>query len=48
MSSGFLGAIEKVGNRLPDPVVIFVWMIVALFGWLGLRSQSRRFFIGKR
>lgn len=31
LSSGFLGAIEKVGNRLPDPVVIFVWMIVALF-----------------
>ncbi|WP_304711851.1 AbgT family transporter [Phenylobacterium sp.] len=31
MSSGFLGAIEKVGNRLPDPVVIFIWMIAALF-----------------
>ena len=31
LSSGFLGAIEKVGNRLPDPVVIFVWMIAALF-----------------
>lgn len=31
MQSGVLGMIEKVGNRLPDPVVIFVWMIVALF-----------------
>ncbi|MDP2214948.1 AbgT family transporter [Phenylobacterium sp.] len=31
MKSGFLGMIEKVGNRLPDPVVIFVWMIAALF-----------------
>ena len=31
MQSGVLGVIEKVGNRLPDPVVIFVWMIAALF-----------------
>ncbi|MAK80737.1 AbgT family transporter [Phenylobacterium sp.] len=31
MQSGVLGMIEKVGNRLPDPVVIFVWMIAILF-----------------
>ncbi|MFC3079423.1 AbgT family transporter [Phenylobacterium terrae] len=24
---GFLSTIERVGNRLPDPVVIFLWMI---------------------
>lgn len=29
--SGFLGVVERVGNRLPDPVVIFVWMIAILF-----------------
>ncbi|MFN3513839.1 MAG: AbgT family transporter [Phenylobacterium sp.] len=28
---GFLNTIERVGNRLPDPIVIFVWMIAALF-----------------
>lgn len=28
---GFLGTIERVGNRLPDPVVIFVWMIGLVF-----------------
>ncbi|WP_333588133.1 AbgT family transporter, partial [Phenylobacterium sp.] len=29
--AGFLGVVERVGNKLPDPVVIFVWMIAALF-----------------
>lgn len=27
---GFLGFIEKVGNLLPDPVMIFVWLIAFL------------------
>jgi len=31
MGGGFLGAVERVGNRLPDPIVIFLWMIGALF-----------------
>jgi aminobenzoyl-glutamate transport protein len=26
-SKGFLGWVEKVGNLLPDPVMIFVWLI---------------------
>jgi aminobenzoyl-glutamate transport protein len=30
--AGFLGWVERVGNRLPDPVFIFVWLIVALIG----------------
>ena len=25
--NGFLGAVERLGNRLPDPVMIFVWLI---------------------
>lgn len=24
---GFLGWIERVGNRLPDPVVLFLWLV---------------------
>ena len=26
----FLDTVERVGNRLPDPVLIFVWLIVAV------------------
>lgn len=26
-NTGFLGAIERAGNRLPDPVFIFIWLI---------------------
>lgn len=29
-TKGILGAIERVGNRLPDPVFIFIWLIVIL------------------
>jgi len=29
--SGILGKIERAGNRLPDPIVIFLWLIAALF-----------------
>ena len=25
-----LDAVERVGNRLPDPVLIFLWLIVAV------------------
>jgi aminobenzoyl-glutamate transport protein len=31
-TKGFLGWIEKVGNHLPDPVMIFVWLILGLMG----------------
>ncbi|GGZ30088.1 AbgT family transporter [Asticcacaulis endophyticus] len=27
---GFLGLIERLGNKLPDPVMIFVWLILVL------------------
>jgi aminobenzoyl-glutamate transport protein len=27
---GFLGAIERLGNKLPDPIMIFVWLILFL------------------
>jgi aminobenzoyl-glutamate transport protein len=27
---GFLGLVERAGNLLPDPVMIFVWLILAL------------------
>lgn len=26
-TKGFLGAVERIGNLLPDPVMIFVWLI---------------------
>ena len=29
---GFLGAVEKLGNLLPEPVMIFVWLILGLMG----------------
>ena len=29
---GFLGAVERIGNGLPDPVFIFVYLIVGLIG----------------
>ncbi len=38
---GFLGFVERVGNKLPDPAMIFVWLIGALVvlsvlgQWLG-------------
>jgi aminobenzoyl-glutamate transport protein len=28
--NGILGAIERLGNKLPDPIMIFVWLILAL------------------
>ena len=28
--SGFLGWIERTGNKLPDPVFIFFWLIAAV------------------
>jgi len=29
-NSGFLGWVEKTGNRLPDPVFIFLYLIIIL------------------
>lgn len=29
---GFLGLVEKIGNLLPDPIMIFVWLIAVLMG----------------
>ncbi|MCT2559545.1 AbgT family transporter [Tsuneonella sp. YG55] len=46
---GFLGWVERVGNRLPDPVFIFVWLIAglvivsvlgALAGWSALHPTE--------
>jgi len=28
--TGFLGWVERTGNRLPDPVFIFFYLIIAL------------------
>ena len=27
---GFLGVVERVGNLLPDPTIIFLYLIIAL------------------
>lgn len=29
-AKGFLGVVERIGNLLPDPVMIFVWLILGL------------------
>ena len=29
-NKGFLGWVEKTGNRLPDPVFLFFYLIIAL------------------
>lgn len=36
-ASGFLGTVEKIGNKLPDPFWLFVIlaMIVAITSWIG-------------
>lgn len=44
-TKGLLNVIERAGNRLPDPVVIFVWLIAFLIvlsaaaSWMGLSVQ---------
>jgi aminobenzoyl-glutamate transport protein len=49
-SSGFLASIERFGNRLPDPVLIFVWLMLvvvvlsivgAAAGWQVVNPVSR-------
>jgi aminobenzoyl-glutamate transport protein len=46
---GFLDTVERIGNLLPDPVMIFVWLILALmllsaiassFGWSASLAYS--------
>jgi aminobenzoyl-glutamate transport protein len=46
---GFLGLVERLGNKLPDPVMIFVWLIAflmvlsaiaAALGWSASLSYS--------
>lgn len=34
--TGFLNGIERVGNKLPDPFMLFVYLaiIVMIFSWL--------------
>jgi aminobenzoyl-glutamate transport protein len=48
-TKGILGAIERFGNKLPDPVLIFLWLIIfvmalsvvgALMGWNALNPVS--------
>ena len=42
---GILGAIERVGNRLPDPVFLFGYLIIGLIAisvisaWLGVSAH---------
>lgn len=31
-TGGILGWVERQGNRLPDPVFIFIYLILALLG----------------
>ncbi|MEM6916698.1 MAG: AbgT family transporter, partial [Verrucomicrobiota bacterium] len=44
MQKGFLGFVERTGNRLPDPVFIFVYLIVLLLvisvvcAWAGVSA----------
>ena len=46
---GFLGWVERTGNKLPDPVFIFLWLIAALivisvlaslFGWSAIHPAE--------
>lgn len=48
---GILGAIERFGNKLPDPVFIFLWLIIfvmalsivgALMGWSAVNPVNDR------
>lgn len=39
MMSGFLNAIEKAGNRLPEPALIFFYFLLAVMGLSALLSQ---------
>ena len=48
-TTGFIGAVERIGNRLPDPVFIFVWLtgllmlVSVIAAVLGLQSHSSGF-----
>ena len=51
--SRMLDAIERLGNRLPDPVLIFVWLIVAVIvlsvvgaaaGWQAVNPVTQQTF----
>jgi aminobenzoyl-glutamate transport protein len=41
-SSGFLGAVEKIGNKVPHPVMMFLYLIIgvivlsAILAWMGV------------
>ena len=43
---GFLDAVERFGDRLPDPVFIFVWLIgilmviSAVAAWVGMSAVN--------
>jgi aminobenzoyl-glutamate transport protein len=46
----FLDTVERIGNRLPDPVLIFLWLIVAVIalsavgaaaGWVALNPVTK-------
>jgi aminobenzoyl-glutamate transport protein len=50
-TKGILGAIERFGNKLPDPVLIFAWLIAflmilsvvgALLGWNALNPVTQK------
>jgi len=37
---GFLATIERIGNKLPDPVMLFVWLIALLMALSALGAAS--------
>jgi aminobenzoyl-glutamate transport protein len=50
-SSGFLARVERAGNRLPDPVMIFVWLMLGVIvisvigaaaGWQAVNPVSQQ------
>ena len=55
-NKGFLGAVERVGNRLPDPVFLFLWLILGLIvlsivgsslGWSALNPVTGDILVAK-
>ncbi|MCX7865334.1 MAG: AbgT family transporter, partial [Novosphingobium sp.] len=38
-AKGLLGWIERTGNRLPDPVFLFLWLILAIYAVSVLASS---------
>ena len=41
LAARLLNTIERVGNRLPDPVFLFLWLILGLIGWVAAPHRRR-------